>query len=98
MAAMLAAFSRLVRERPAGAANVVLSCTCDEESTVLGILDLTKLWSDPARRGSLLETRPEAAVVAEPTELDVVVAHKGVTRWKLRPAAEPATAPARPTG
>jgi acetylornithine deacetylase/succinyl-diaminopimelate desuccinylase-like protein len=84
MAAMLAAFARLVRERPAGAANVVLSCTCDEESTVLGILDLTQLWSDPARRGSLLETRPDAAVVAEPTELDVVVAHKGVTRWKLR--------------
>jgi succinyl-diaminopimelate desuccinylase len=84
MAAMLAAFTRLVRERPAGAANIVMSCTCDEESTVLGIVDLTKLWSDPARRGSLLETQPDAAIVAEPTELDVVVAHKGVTRWKLR--------------
>jgi acetylornithine deacetylase len=30
LAAMLAAFERLVAERPAGAANVVLSCTCDQ--------------------------------------------------------------------
>ena len=84
MAAMLAAFARLVRERPANAANVVMSCTCDEEFTVLGINDLAKLWSDPMRRASLLESRPDAAVVAEPTGLDVVVAHKGATRWKLR--------------
>src|SRR5580692_9852004 len=84
MAAMLAAFARLVRERPANAANVVVSCTCDEEFTVLGINDLAKLWSDPMRRASLLESRPDAAVVAEPTGLDVVVAHKGATRWKLR--------------
>jgi succinyl-diaminopimelate desuccinylase len=83
MAAMLAAFARLVRERPPAAVNVVMSCTCDEESTVLGILDLIKLWSDPARKGSMLDSRPDAAVVAEPTELDVVVAHKGATRWKL---------------
>ncbi len=84
MAAMLAAFARLVSERPANAANVVVSCTCDEEFTVLGINDLAKLWSDPMRRASLLESRPDAAVVAEPTGLDVVVAHKGATRWKLR--------------
>jgi succinyl-diaminopimelate desuccinylase len=84
MAAMLAAFGRLVRERPTGGANVVLSCTCDEESTVLGILDLARLWSEPARKGTLLQERPDAAIVAEPTQLDVVVAHKGATRWKLR--------------
>src|SRR5882724_2683039 len=33
MAAMLAAFARLVRERPAGSANVILACTVDEEHT-----------------------------------------------------------------
>src|SRR5438477_11037854 len=33
MAAMLAAFARLVRDRPAGACNVVLACTVDEEFT-----------------------------------------------------------------
>jgi acetylornithine deacetylase len=84
MAAMLAAFARLVAERPPKGANVVMSCTCDEESTVLGILDLVQLWSDPARGGSLLDRAPDMAVVAEPTGLDVVVAHKGATRWKLR--------------
>jgi acetylornithine deacetylase len=84
MAAMLAAFARLVQERPPQAANVVMSCTCDEEFTVVGVLDLVKLWSDPARKGSLLDRAPDVAVVIEPTELDVVVAHKGATRWKLR--------------
>jgi acetylornithine deacetylase len=84
MAAMLSAFARLATERSTRAATVILSCTCDEESTVLGIQDLVTLWTDPGRRGSLLEKPPDAAVVAEPTELDVVVAHKGATRWKIR--------------
>jgi acetylornithine deacetylase len=81
LAAMLAAFERLVAERTAGAANVILSCPCDEESTMTGVADLVRLWTDPARRGSLLLQWPDAAVIAEPTGLDVVVAHKGVTRW-----------------
>lgn len=84
MAAMLAAFTRLVRERPAKASNVVLSCTCDEESTSLGVNDLTRLWTDPARGGSLLSQRPDVAIVAEPTQLDIVVAHRGATRWKIK--------------
>jgi len=84
MAAMLSAFARLVGEKPADAANVVMSCTCDEEATVMGITDLVKLWSDPARSGSLLSKPPDAAIVAEPTDLDVVVAHRGATRWKIR--------------
>lgn len=83
MAAMLAAFERLVAERPSEASNVVMSCTCDEESTTIGIDDLTELWTDPARRGSLLSERPDAAIIAEPTELHVVVAHKGASRWKI---------------
>src|SRR5262249_1095461 len=37
MAAMLATFARLVREKPAGAANVTLACTVDEEHTFLGV-------------------------------------------------------------
>lgn len=86
MAAMLAAFVRLIKERPAGAANVVMSCTCDEESTSLGVNDLTRLWSDASRAGSLLERRPDVAVVAEPTQLDIVVAHRGATRWKIKTA------------
>ena len=43
MAAMLHAVARLASERPEGAANVVMSCTCDEESNVQGITDLVRL-------------------------------------------------------
>jgi acetylornithine deacetylase len=83
---MLAAFTRLVRERPASASQVVLSCTCDEESTSLGVNDLTRLWTDASRAGSLLSRRPDVAIVAEPTQLDIVVAHRGATRWKIKTA------------
>lgn len=84
MAAMLSAFARLWRERPRGGANVVLTCCCDEESTSTGVNDLVRLWEDGLGRSALLAQRPDAAVVAEPTELDVVVAHRGATRWKIR--------------
>jgi succinyl-diaminopimelate desuccinylase len=84
LAAMLSAFARLVETRPPRAANVVMSCTCDEESGARGIHDLIKLWSNPARRGTLAPRAPDLALIAEPTELDVVVAHKGATRWKIR--------------
>src|SRR6185369_3111348 len=46
--------------------------------------DLAKLWSDPSRTGTLLSSPPSVAIVAEPTELNVVVAHRGAMRWKLR--------------
>jgi succinyl-diaminopimelate desuccinylase len=84
LAAMLAAFARLVRERPSGAASVVISCTCDEESTSLGINHLVAGWSPGGPASALLPAAPDAAVVAEPTGLDVVVAHRGATRWKIR--------------
>lgn len=75
MAAMLAAFARLVREKPAGAANVVMACTVDEEHTFLGVQELV-------RRG----VQADMAVVAEPTRLHVVNAHKGAVRWDLNTA------------
>jgi acetylornithine deacetylase len=84
LAAMLFAFRRLVRERPAGAANVILSCTCDEESTSLGINDLVTYWRENAGRSQLIASPPDGAVIAEPTLLDVVVAHRGATRFRIR--------------
>jgi acetylornithine deacetylase len=69
MAAMLAAFGRLVRERPRGAPNVVLACTIDEEHTFLGVQRLVN------------GLKADGAVVAEPTMLKIVHAHKGVVRW-----------------
>ena len=84
MAAMLTAFARLARARPEGASNVVMSCTCDEEHGQLGVSDLTKLWSDGKHRSQLLDSSPDVAIVAEPTELHVVVAHRGAARWMIR--------------
>src|SRR5262249_21949560 len=42
LTAMLLAFTRLVREKPNGAANVILACTVDEEHTFLGVLKLVE--------------------------------------------------------
>lgn len=84
LAAMLAAFARLVTQRPPQAANVIMSCTCDEESTAQGVMDLARLWSDPSRHSDLISGPPDLAVVAEPTDLHIVVAHRGATRWKIQ--------------
>lgn len=83
MAAMLAAFRRLVTERPAGAATVIMSCTCDEERNQIGLIDLIDCLQGN-RHVATLNGPPDVAVVAEPTGLDIVVAHKGCTRWKLQ--------------
>jgi len=82
LAAMLWAFRRLVRERPSGMPNVVMSCTCDEEATTLGINHLVRAWDDG--RSKLITSAPDGAIIAEPTELDVVVAHRGAVRFKIR--------------
>ena len=70
MAAMLSVFARVAREKPDRAANLVMACTVDEEHTFLGVQRLVQ--------------RPpqvDMAVVAEPTQLQIVNAHKGVCRW-----------------
>lgn len=84
MAAMLAAFARLARETPDSAANVIMSCTCDEEFTATGARSLAALWSGPNARDTLLSIPPDVCVVAEPTDLNIIVAHRGAIRWKLR--------------
>ena len=71
MSAMLACFARLVREKPNGCCNVIMACTVDEEHTMLGVRELVK------------RVRADFAVVAEPTNLNIVHAHKGVVRWNL---------------
>ena len=69
---MFGAFRRLVTEKPAGSAAVVLAYTVDEEHTFLGVQHLM-------RSG----VKADFAVVAEPTGLNIVRSHKGVARWKL---------------
>lgn len=79
MASMLGAFARLVREKPAGASGVIMACTVDEEHTFLGVQLLASLLR---KQGEF----PDGAIVAEPTELKIVNAHKGVVRWHLTTA------------
>jgi acetylornithine deacetylase/succinyl-diaminopimelate desuccinylase-like protein len=95
MAAMITAIARLAREKPAGRPTVVLVCTINEEHGFTGATHWAATYSGkppesghgperspPAGRSELLARVPDAAIVAEPTKLNVVVAHKGAARWR----------------
>jgi acetylornithine deacetylase len=95
MAAMIVALGRLAAEKPAGRPTVVLACTVNEEHGFTGATHWAASYSGrlpesgrgpevtpPAGRSTLLPRVPDAAIVAEPTKLDVVVAHKGAVRWR----------------
>ena len=73
LAAMLAAFARLIRERPEDSASVIMACTVDEEFTHTGSSRLAD-----GHHGA------DLAIVAEPTSLRIVDRHKGAVRWKVR--------------
>jgi acetylornithine deacetylase len=80
MAAMLTAVARLAEERPAGRPTLLLACTVNEECGFSGARALAETLRN--RCGGIAPRLPDAAVVAEPTGLDVVVAHKGTIRWR----------------
>lgn len=85
MAAMLSAFAALAEQSPGDRPRVVLACTVNEEHGYTGARELTKLWtSEPDLE--FFPAPPTEAIVAEPTGLDVVVAHKGAVRWRLHAA------------
>jgi acetylornithine deacetylase/succinyl-diaminopimelate desuccinylase-like protein len=94
MAAMLAALSRLSKKaepspnpslRGRGIQNarptIVLACTVNEECGYTGAQELSRMWSD-GQEADFIPRRPDAAIVAEPTGLKVVVAHQGQVRWR----------------
>jgi acetylornithine deacetylase len=87
MAAMLWALARLVQDRSAAAQagarlpTLIMACTVNEEHGFSGAQDLRHLWE--ASTDGFIPRRPDACVVAEPTSLQVVVAHKGAVRWRL---------------
>ncbi len=70
LAAMLCALTGLDRERLS--AEVWFAAVIGEERTMIG-----------ARRFIRRHSGFDCAVVGEPSELDVVVAHKGVVRWQI---------------
>jgi succinyl-diaminopimelate desuccinylase len=83
MAAMLSAFARLAGEKQQPPGDVIMSCTCDEESTTLGVQHFVKQWQPSPPAGEWWRQKPDLAIAAEPTDLDVVVAHRGASRWKI---------------
>jgi acetylornithine deacetylase len=74
LAAMLIAL-RALRERRDVKVNVVVAAMVDEEHTFQGVLEYVRRLT--------LESRPIAAIVGEPTKLEVVIAHAGVLRFRL---------------
>src|SRR5438552_4443083 len=95
MAPMITALARLAQEKPAGRPTVVLVCTINEEHGFTGAKHWAATYSgkmpdsghgpedvSAAGRSELLPRVPDAAIVAEPTKLNVVVAHKGASRWR----------------
>jgi acetylornithine deacetylase/succinyl-diaminopimelate desuccinylase-like protein len=88
LAAMVAALERLAGE-PTRHATVVLAATVGEEFGFVGATALTRLWNGGALASDaaaleLVGGRPTLAIVAEPTGLDLVVAHKGSLKWRIR--------------
>ena len=71
LAAMLMAV-KAAAERGSLSRSVCLAATVDEEFQFTGVKKFIELGA-----------RAEMAVVGEPTQLDVVVAHKGVLRWEI---------------
>ncbi len=80
MVAMLGALARLIEKRPDDCPTVIMACTVNEEHGFSGATALTKLWLE--QRDSIVPRRPDMAVIAEPTSLNVVIAHKGTVRWR----------------
>jgi acetylornithine deacetylase len=98
MAAMLVALTRAAQEPASNRPNILFACSVNEECGFTGARALADIWrSDVAAELSppieissehglsleeLRSLRPSAAIVAEPTDLNVVVAHRGVIRWQ----------------
>lgn len=85
MTAMLVAISRLAEDRPAGMPTIMMACSVNEEHGYSGAGDMSRMWTDGKKDGtdSIFPRQPDACIVAEPTSLDVVVAHKGAMRWPI---------------
>lgn len=99
MAAMLVALMRLAERPAASRPAIIMTCTVNEECGFTGAQALADIWRHGRDRNALNATfsadgsltldelqalRPHAAIVAEPTGLNVVIAHRGVVRWQCR--------------
>jgi len=79
MASMATAFESLFKQKKIGMPQVVMACTIDEEHGFQGIQSIVdQPWIKNHDPQSIW------AVVAEPTQLHIVNAHKGAVRWDLQ--------------
>ena len=96
MAAMIAALARLNRSQSAGdRPTVVIAFPVNEECCFTGASAMCDLWH-PERQADahitggnisaaeMFPRRPDLAIIAEPTDLNVVVAHQGMVRWRCQ--------------
>ena len=81
MACMLTAVSRLAEQRPAEMPTIIMACSVNEEHGFSGAKEMGQRWA--SGESKLVPRVPDAVIVAEPTDLNVVVAHKGVARWTV---------------
>ena len=80
MAAVLAALSEIAQSDAIDQPTIVVAMTINEENGFDGIRHVCQLAQSGDSR--LLPRLPDFAIVTEPTELNVVVAHKGTVRWR----------------
>jgi acetylornithine deacetylase len=81
LAAMMHALADLVASGVTPAGEVMLAATIDEEYSFRGVVALCEyLRNETLTSGTVLNA---AAIVGEPTSLQVAVASKGVLRWKI---------------
>lgn len=71
LAAMMLAIVDLKQQGLTPNCNICLAAVVDEEHSFLGVTQF------------LQTTKPDAAIIAEPTELKIIVASKGVLRWRI---------------
>ena len=81
LAAMATAFVEIAR-RGTPERTCILAATCDEEYKFSGV---NAFLDDPEAAGlQPAHLKKAMACVGEPTMLDVVIAHKGAFRWRMR--------------
>lgn len=78
LAAMFTALARVLQQE-VPATNVALIAGCDEEYQFRGVLHLLQSGFRATR-----------GIVGEPTELNLIIAHKGCARWRLHVRGQPA--------
>jgi len=80
MAMCLDAMFRLQDAPSPNQPSILMACTINEECGFTGAKHLANELN--SHQLKFLNQMPSAAVVAEPTRMNVVIAHKGVVRWR----------------